>query len=37
MHHDAFLTDHAIDTSVRLAEHRGDSALEDLNLDDAAA
>jgi hypothetical protein len=37
MHHDAFLTDHAIDTTVRLEEHRGDSALEDLDLEDAAA
>jgi hypothetical protein len=37
MHHDAFLTDTAIDTTVSLAEHRGDSKLEDLNLDDAAA
>jgi hypothetical protein len=36
MHRDAFLTDQAIDTTVRLAEHRGDSALEDLNLDDTA-
>ena len=37
MHHDAFVSDRAIDTTVRLAEHRGDSALEDLNLDDTAA
>ena len=37
MHRDAFVSDRAIDTTVRLAEHRGDSALEDLNLDDTAA
>ena len=37
MHRDAFVSDEAIDTTVRLAEHRGDSALEDLDLDDTAA
>jgi hypothetical protein len=33
MHRDAFLADRPIDTTVRLAEHRGDSELEDLNGD----
>jgi hypothetical protein len=37
MHRDAFLADQAIDTTVNLDQHRGDSALEDLNLDDSAA
>jgi hypothetical protein len=34
MHHDAFLTDAAIDTTVRLTEHRADSDLDDLDLHD---
>jgi hypothetical protein len=33
MHRDAFLTDQATATTVRLAEHRGDSDLADLDLD----
>jgi hypothetical protein len=37
MHRDAFITEPAIDTTVRLAEHRGDSDLADLDLDDPAA
>jgi hypothetical protein len=37
MHRDAFLTDETVTTSVRLADHRGDSDLEDLELDDPAA
>ena len=37
MHHDAFITDEAVTTTtVRLADHRADSDLEDLELDDAA-
>jgi hypothetical protein len=36
MHRDTFLADRAIDTTARLTEHRGDSALEELNLDDTA-
>jgi hypothetical protein len=34
MHRDAFLTDEAIDTTVRLADHRADSDLDDLDLHD---
>ena len=34
MHRDAFVTDDSVATTVRLTEHRADSAIEDLNLDD---
>ena len=37
LHRDAFVIDEAIDTTVDLAAHRGDSALDDLDLDDTAA
>ena len=34
IHRDAFIADNPIDTTVRLDDHRGDSDLEDLTLDD---
>jgi hypothetical protein len=37
MHRDAFVSDDTAATTVRLADHRGDSNLEDLALDDTAA
>ena len=33
-HRDAFVTDDSVATTVRLTEHRADSAIEDLNLND---
>ena len=37
IHRDAFATDEPVATTVRLADHRADSALDDLHLDDTAA
>ena len=37
LHRDAFLTDHTVHTTVSLADHRADSTLDDLDLDDRAA
>ena len=37
MHRDAFVSDDTAATTVRLADHRADSNLEDLDLDDTAA
>ena len=37
MHRDAFVSDDTVATTVRLAEHRADSDLDDLDLDDTAA
>jgi hypothetical protein len=37
LHRDAFVSDDTVATTVRLADHRGDSNLEDLDLDDTAA
>ena len=37
IHRDAFLADNPIDTTVRLADHRADSDLDDLDLDDSPA
>jgi hypothetical protein len=37
VHRASFLTDETVTTTVRLAEHRGDSDLEDLELHHPAA
>ncbi len=37
IHRDAFATDEPVATTVRLADHRADSDLDDLHLDDTAA
>ena len=37
MHRDAFISDETAATTVRLADHRADSDLDDLHLDDTAA
>ena len=34
LHRDAFVTDSATETTVDLAAHRGDSSLDELDLDD---